>query len=100
MDWSSRNFNEERWSSLPYKIKVAIFCRLDPFPYFSNAKKSLNLTNTEIYNAFDHWIDMGAIKTYWDESEDGESWVLMHVYDDHCTNGWIDKVIEELRVKG
>jgi len=88
------NFNQEKWDLLPRNLKVLVACRHYPLPYFSGLVTLTELSKEDVWHGICHGIDVGAIKEKW-ESIDGR-WVKCFKYDDHCTNDFIDKVIEEL----
>jgi hypothetical protein len=87
-------FNQERWNLLLRNLKVAVACRFCCLPYLSNLIIQTGLNKNDVWHGICRGIDVGAIKENW-EDVDGQ-WVVCYRYDDHCTNDFIDKLIEEL----
>jgi len=93
-DLPMKNFNQERWNMLNKYDKVAVACRYCYIPYFSNLVVQTGLCPIDVHLALDHLTDIGSIKESWARTSMG--WALSFRYDDHCTNGYIDMLIEGL----
>jgi hypothetical protein len=87
-------FNQEKWNLLSRDLKVSVACRFCYLPYFSNLVVQTGLSENEVWHGICHGIDVGAIREK--TQSVGGRWVKCFRYDDHYTNDFIDKVIEEL----